>query len=148
MKTNTITTVLALALLANGSLTLRAQVPETISYQGRITANGTNFSGSGQFKFALVDPGQPVATQKAGASRTINGLTGKITAVVVTDGGLGYLTPPIVRAIDPVHGGGSGASLTAVISGGQVTAVTIINGGFNYSISTYIDIAAPPAHAI
>ena len=31
-----------------------AQVPEAISYQGRVTVAGTNFTGLGQFKFALV----------------------------------------------------------------------------------------------
>ena len=31
-----------------------AQVPQTLSYQGRILAAGTNFNGAGRFKFALV----------------------------------------------------------------------------------------------
>ena len=31
-----------------------AQVPQVINYQGRVAVSGTNFSGSGQFKFALV----------------------------------------------------------------------------------------------
>ena len=34
---------------------LRSQVPPLLNYQGRVTANGTNFSGPGQFKFALVN---------------------------------------------------------------------------------------------
>ncbi len=34
--------------------TAPAQVPQLISYQGRITVDGTNFHGSGLFKFALV----------------------------------------------------------------------------------------------
>ena len=32
-----------------------AQVPGIINYQGRVVVNGTNFTGTGQFKFALVD---------------------------------------------------------------------------------------------
>ena len=32
-----------------------AQVPGVINYQGRVVVNGTNFTGTGQFKFALVD---------------------------------------------------------------------------------------------
>ncbi len=36
------------------ALPLQAQVPPVISYQGRFAAAGTNFSGTGQFKFALV----------------------------------------------------------------------------------------------
>ena len=31
-----------------------AQVPDFIHYQGRVVVNGTNFDGSGQFKFAIV----------------------------------------------------------------------------------------------
>jgi hypothetical protein len=34
---------------------LRAQVPQLLSYQGRITAAGSDFNGFGQFKFALVN---------------------------------------------------------------------------------------------
>jgi hypothetical protein len=34
-----------------------AQVPGLINYQGRIVDNGTNFDGTGQFEFALVNPG-------------------------------------------------------------------------------------------
>lgn len=41
---------------------LRAQVPQLIHYQGRLVVSGTNFSGSGQFKFALV------GTNRAGAT--------------------------------------------------------------------------------
>ncbi len=32
-----------------------AQVPGQVSYQGRVLMNGTNFTGNGQFKFALVN---------------------------------------------------------------------------------------------
>lgn len=35
--------------------TVSAQVPQLINYQGRVIVTGTNFNGSGQFKFALVD---------------------------------------------------------------------------------------------
>jgi hypothetical protein len=42
--------LLALALPS----TLVAQVPGIMSYQGRITSNGTNYAGPGQFKFALI----------------------------------------------------------------------------------------------
>ena len=34
---------------------LHAQVPQLINYQGRVLAGSTNFDGSGQFKFALVN---------------------------------------------------------------------------------------------
>src|SRR2546421_8181757 len=35
--------------------TLHAQVPQIINYQGRVLAGATNFNGTGQFKFALVN---------------------------------------------------------------------------------------------
>jgi hypothetical protein len=34
---------------------LPAQVPQLISYQGRVGVDGVNFDGSGQFKFAFVN---------------------------------------------------------------------------------------------
>ena len=34
---------------------VKAQVPQMINYQGRVSVNGTNFDGTGQFQFALVD---------------------------------------------------------------------------------------------
>ena len=42
-----------LPLLITDSL---AQVPQIINYQGRIAVGGTNFDGTGQFSFALVNP--------------------------------------------------------------------------------------------
>lgn len=38
-----------------GCLTINAQVPQLINYQGRVTVGGTNFDGTGKFKFALVN---------------------------------------------------------------------------------------------
>lgn len=38
---------------------LIAQVPGVIRYQGVLEANGNNFNGAGQFKFALVNDGNP-----------------------------------------------------------------------------------------
>ena len=32
-----------------------AQIPSTLNYQGRVAVNGVNFTGTGQFKFALVN---------------------------------------------------------------------------------------------
>lgn len=39
-----------------------AQVPQLINYQGRVAVSGTNFTGSGQFKFALVSGSAPNVT--------------------------------------------------------------------------------------
>jgi N-acetylneuraminic acid mutarotase len=45
---------LAIAALACAAA-LHAQVPQLINYQGRVVVGTTNFNGTGQFKFALVD---------------------------------------------------------------------------------------------
>jgi len=44
----------ALVALA-GAIAARAQVPGIVTYQGRVTSHGTNFTGSGNFKFALLN---------------------------------------------------------------------------------------------
>src|SRR5947207_3148902 len=44
-----------LALMVTWSASAPAVVPSIISYQGAVTVGGTNFNGSGTFKFALVD---------------------------------------------------------------------------------------------
>jgi len=46
---------IAALLSAAGISPLAAQVPRMIDYQGKIAVAGVNFSGSGQFKFALVN---------------------------------------------------------------------------------------------
>src|SRR5216684_595588 len=59
MKRSSQIVALVLALLSLG--VARAQVPPFISYQGRLLSGGTNFSGPGQFKFALVNGSEPTA---------------------------------------------------------------------------------------
>ena len=49
---NTLSTITAIIALASIS---SAQVPGIINYQGRVAVGGTNFNGTGQFKFALVN---------------------------------------------------------------------------------------------
>ena len=46
---------LLLVTLGLAALSAAAQVPGLISHQGKVTVNGTNFNGSGQFKFAFVN---------------------------------------------------------------------------------------------
>lgn len=45
---------LFLLLLCMAAPNLLAQAPGILTYQGRVTVNGTGFNGTGQFKFALV----------------------------------------------------------------------------------------------
>ncbi|HYG35787.1 MAG TPA: type VI secretion system tip protein TssI/VgrG, partial [Clostridia bacterium] len=54
----TLSKLFVLSVFLCGQHLSTAQVPEIISYQGRVTVNGTNFDGTGQFKFALVDRGR------------------------------------------------------------------------------------------
>jgi hypothetical protein len=46
---------LLLAALVLPVLPLAAQVPQALNYQGRVAVNGAAFTGTGQFRFALVD---------------------------------------------------------------------------------------------
>src|SRR5437868_2582005 len=64
---------------------LSAQVPAMISYQGRVLVNGTNFSGNGQFKFALAQGSGPALLWKNDGSA---GNTEPVAAVTlpVTNG--------------------------------------------------------------
>jgi hypothetical protein len=121
---------------------VNAQVPQLISYQGRIVDNGTNFNGTGQFMFALVDGGTTNAgAQATGTANVPSG--GYITGYNVTYGGSGYVTAPTVLVSG---GGGSGASATAHISGGVVTSISVNNpGNGGYTSSPTVTVAAPPA---
>ena len=47
--------LLRIAVLFAIAATAHAQVPGIINYQGRVTVGGTNFDGTGQFQFALVN---------------------------------------------------------------------------------------------
>ena len=47
----------ATAVSGASPLAAHAPVPRLISYQGRVSVNGTNFNGTGLFEFALVDGG-------------------------------------------------------------------------------------------
>jgi len=108
-----------------------------VTYQGRVQSGGNDFTGSGQFKFALVT-GINSATS---ATATAN-LSGQfVTSYTVTFGGSGYVIAP---AVTLTGGGGSGATATAVISGGAVTAVNPVLAGSGYTSPPTVTIAAPP----
>lgn len=47
--------LLPLAALVIAAASLRAQVPQILNYQGRIISGTTNFTGTGQFRFSLVN---------------------------------------------------------------------------------------------
>lgn len=57
----TILTALSILLAWGWGWTASAQVPSCINYQGRIIRGGTNFSGTAQFKFKLLNADSSVA---------------------------------------------------------------------------------------
>jgi hypothetical protein len=118
---------------------MQAQVPEIINYQGRVVVDGTPFTGTGQFKFALVDAGTDVS-QPATATATVT--SGFVTGINVDSPGVGYVNPPGVTIEDTT---GTGATATAVISGGMVTEINVTSAGSGYSASPVVTIVAPPA---
>lgn len=115
-----------------------AQVPSIISYQGRVQVAGANFTGSGLFKFALVDRGTNSSRQAiAQAVRTGN----FITSVDVLDGGAGYFVAP---AVTFSGGGGSGTMANAQVSGGSVVSIDVFSAGSGYSSTPTVTVVPPP----
>jgi hypothetical protein len=89
MKTRilTVITVTILLLVAQASLLVsaRAQVPGIINYQGRVIDAGTNFNGTGQFKFALVN-GSAGTTNYWSNNGTTTGQPAAAVSLSVTKG--------------------------------------------------------------
>jgi hypothetical protein len=141
-KANRIKLILfsTVTILTLGVGTVRAQ-STVFTYQGRVLDNGTNFSGVGQFKFALVTSSN--ANNQATATAVMGGTSPYEFVENFTNlyGGSGYMTAPTVTISG---GGGSGAQATATISGGMVTAINIINPGSGYTGAPTVTIAAPP----
>ncbi len=64
-----------------------AQVPGVITYQGRVTSNGTNFTGTGYFRFALYRPGLPLVSLWSHDNSSVDGgMPAAEIAVPVTNG--------------------------------------------------------------
>jgi hypothetical protein len=115
-----------------------------LTYQGQVQDSGTNFTGIGQFEFALVTSSNANFTATATATNPVSGF---ITTIIVTSGGSGYTSVPVVTI---TGGGGSGAAATATISNGVVTAININPGGngSGYTSVPTVIIAPPPAQYI
>lgn len=115
-----------------------AYIDDTLHYQGRVSVQGVNFNGPGQFKFALVDAGTPF-----GSTATATAVTDgdAVTAVNLDSSGSGYTTPPLVTFSGP----GSGATAVANMDLGIVSSITVTNGGSGYATPPVVTIAAPPA---
>lgn len=109
------------------------------TYQGRVTDNGTNFTGIGQFEFALVTS---TNGQTATATAVMGGVSPSefVSSCAVVNGGSGYIAPP---AVSFSGGGGAGATATATVSGGKVAGITILTPGSGYSSAPTVTIAPP-----
>jgi len=109
------------------------------TYQGRVTANGSNFGGMGQFQFALVTSSNANHAAKATANAPSGGF---VTGYNVVSGGNGYVSAPAVTIFG---GGGSGAAAHANISGGVVTSLSVDSpGNGQYTSAPTVIIAPPP----
>ncbi len=124
--------------LLNAAATDASAQNVVVTYQGRVTDNGTNFTGAGQFQFALVTSTNTSQTATATANAPSGGF---ITVINVVSGGSGYASAP---AVTITGGGGSGATATATVSGGSVTAITINNPGSGYTSTPLVTLAPPP----
>jgi len=67
---------------------LHAQVPQIINHQGRVIVSGTNFTGTGQFKFALVSGSAPIATYWSNDGTSIAGNAPASAVSLVLSNGL------------------------------------------------------------
>jgi formylglycine-generating enzyme required for sulfatase activity len=120
--------------------TLNAQVPQMISYQGRVAVGDpqVNFDGTGEFRFALVNGGANLNEQATGTSVRTGGF---ITSVTLTNGGSGYASAP---AVSFSGGGGAGAEAITTISGDTVTSIVVTNAGSGYTSAPIATITSPP----
>ena len=78
--------LLALLALA-ATVPVHAQVPNLLNYQGRVAVGGVNFTGSGQFKFALVNANGATSYWKNSADTApADGVPDSAVALTVTNG--------------------------------------------------------------
>jgi alpha-tubulin suppressor-like RCC1 family protein len=112
-----------------------------VTYQGRVQSGGSNFNGTGQFKFALVTSTN--LSRPATATAVMGGLAPNqfVSSCTVTDGGNGYTGSVSVSFLG---GGGTGASAVANVSGGVVVSITVLNPGSGYSSAPSATVTPPP----
>ena len=112
------------------------------TYQGRVMVSGSNFTGVGQCKFALVTSTN--ASRQATAVAVMGGIAPNefVSSCSVNSGGYGYPGPTAGVAFS--GGGGSGATAVANIGGGAVSSITVITPGSGYSSAPAVMIDPPP----
>jgi len=111
------------------------------TYQGQVQSGGANFTGMGQFQFALVTStnysSPATATAVMGGSPPYE----FVENLTLVNGGSGYGIAPVVTI---TGGGGAGATALATMAGGVVTGVSITSPGSGYSSTPTVTLATPP----
>ena len=80
-----IQTLLIVVLTVGMTAVASAQVPQIINCQGRVSLNGTNFDGTGQFKFALVNGAGTTRYWSNGTSTVSAHVTAGLYSVLLGD---------------------------------------------------------------
>jgi hypothetical protein len=76
------------------------QVPQMINYQGRVTVGGTNFNGTGQFKFALVNNGASQTYWSNGVNAVSLPVTKGLYSVLLGDTGMNAIPSAVFTNSD------------------------------------------------
>lgn len=104
----TIRNLITLILFTGCATSLLAQVPQIMGYQGRVVVSGANFTGTGQFKFALVNSAGTVTywsndgTSAGGGQPTAAvsvGVTNGLFTVGLGDTSLAHMTQPVPYSV-------------------------------------------------
>jgi len=100
MKTSTKYIIPMFFLWACMATIVIADVPQMINYQGRVTVNGTNFTGTGQFKFALVNGDASQTFWSNGAATVSVPVTKGLYAVLLGDAGMDAIPASVFTNTD------------------------------------------------
>ena len=123
---------------------LDAQVPQMINYQGRVVVGGTNFTGTGQFKFALVD-GAATTFWSNGTAAVSLTVTNGLYSVLLGDAGMNPVPYTVftngdvrlrVWFDDGVHGSQLFSPDQRIASVGYAHVAAMVMGGSGYSGSS------------
>jgi cytoskeletal protein CcmA (bactofilin family) len=136
---------LPLLLLALTAALIRAEVPATIAHQGRLVADGLNYTGTAYFKFQIYQadagPLEPAVGEAAVTS-------GRVTSIRVLHGGKGYIAAPAVTLDAPTGISPTQATARANITGGAVTSFTILVAGNGYTTTPGVKLSAPAGMSV
>lgn len=119
--------ILLLAALMAGLFTpaaSHAQAPNVISYQGRITSNGTGFSGTGQFRFVMYRAGPPMTSSwshdgsSVGASMPLTAVSLPVSGGLFSIGLGDTAVPGMLLPVSPATFAASGLRIRIWFSDG------------------------------